>query len=435
MRIVSILLISFTLMFSVNLSPQQLALAKAAGYSESDIQKQMSSTPKSEEEKKEQVILNNIEEKIVSKPLEITKPSEIKKVIIPKFGSLFFNNKNKINAYSIPTPSNYKLNYADKISIVIYGAQNQEFKLSINKNGNIIIPRVGELKLIGLTFNEAKELISEESNKAYPNNTNILVDMTEYSSIQVTISGLVNTPGLYNLSSFSTIKDALILSGSILENGSYRNIYLKRSGKVKKVFDLYKLVRYGDVSVDSLLQSGDVILVNPISKRITLTGNVNYNANFELKNNESFKNLIDFAAGFKANANKYAIKLKRYENNSVKVYTLTLTQLLKLKPQDGDKVHVYGTSTIGGNFVKIKGNVIEEGEKEFPKDGKLSTLISNQLKQFGFKSYFKNNTNYDFAIIKNDNNIKTFNLQNVIEKKEDLVLDKGDVITILKKQK
>ena len=384
MKIVSILLITFTLMFSIELSPQQLALAKAAGYSENDIKKQVSSGKKEKiQDRKIQVIENDIEENknqtIENKNVQ-TKSSKPK---LDRFASLFFNNKNKLNPYSIPTPSNYKLNHADKISLVIYGAQNQSFKLAINKNGNVVIPHVGELKLIGLTFDEAKKIIIEESNKAYPNNTNILVDMSEYSSIQITISGLVSAPGLYNLSSFSTIKDAIISSGGILENGSYRNILLKRSGETKKIFDLYQLVRYGDVSSDSLLQSGDVILVKPVNKKITLTGNANYNAVFELRKNENFKNLIDFAAGLKANANKNAIKLKRYENNSIKVYTLNLNQLKKLKPKDGDEIHVYGTSTVGANLVEIMGNIIEAGEKELPKDKKLSTLLNIELKQFG----------------------------------------------------
>ena len=481
MRILSLLLITFTLVFSINLTPAQLEMAKAAGYSEADIQKALANqnSPKSEEILREQTVDNDIVEnskevekqdlqmilngnfndtqkmydqkaygKIQSNPNDMKVPnlfsdfrnskstekiSEFKlEEKLPRFGELFFNNKNKLNPYSIPTPSNYNLNFGDKITLKIYGSTNQEFDLSIDNNGNVVIPQVGELQLIGLAYSDAKKLIIEESKKAFPNSTNILVDMLEYASIQVTISGFVNAPGLYNLASFSTIKDALITSGGILENGSYRNIYLKRDGKVKKVFDLYQLVRYGNINSDEMLQNGDVVLVKPKGKEIKLTGDINYNALYELKNNESFKDLINYAAGFKPSANKNAIKLKRYENSALKVYTLNSSKLFKKKPKSGDEVHIYPISLLGGKLVKIDGNVVAPGERELPKDKKLSTLLASELKQFGKNTYFEKDTNYNYAIVQNDNKIKSFNLKKVLGNKEDVSLTAGDEIIIYK---
>ena len=175
-------------------------------------------------------------------------PQLIQKKELKRYGSLFFNNKNKINPYSLPTPENYRLTYDDKISVTIYGASNDNFSLRVDNNGEILIPKVGKKKIIGLSFEEAKTMIKEEIKIAYPNTTNILVDISKFSSIQILISGLVKSPGIINLSSFSTIKDALLQSGGILNNGSYRTIYLKRGGKIIKTFDLYSLIRYGDTS-------------------------------------------------------------------------------------------------------------------------------------------------------------------------------------------
>ena len=427
MRIIYSLLLMCSVLFSATLTPTQLELAKASGYSESDIKKELTKKQSLEKDvQKEQIVENDV---ALDAKKEVSK-SEDKK--LERFASLFFNNKNKLNPYSIPTPSNYSLNHGDKISLKIYGGTNEDFVLDVNKDGNINIPQVKELKVIGLNFQEAKKLIKEETKKAYPNSTNILVDISEFSSIQVTISGLVNAPGLYNLSSFSSIKDALISSGGILENGSYRNILLKRAGKVYKSFDLYSLVRYGDASSDTILKNGDIILVKPISKEIKLTGDVNYNAIFELKKGESFRTLFNFAAGFKAKANQNAISLKRYENDTIKVYTLSKEKLYKFTPKNGDEINVYSTSTLGANLVKISGNIVAPSEKELPSDKKLSTLLQNELKQFGENGYFKKDTNYNFAVIKNDNNIKSFNLQNVLDKKEDYTIKAGDIITIYK---
>ncbi len=435
MRFLLLIFLFCISLFSVELTPIELQIAENAGYSKDDINNVLATKKNSQdiEEKKEQIVENNFEEDKIEEKKNFFETSSEKSVEeIERFGSLFFDNKNTLNPYSIPTPSNYNLSFGDKLSVTIFGGQNQKFNLNINKDGNITIPQVGEIKLIGLSFAEAKKLISDETKKAYPNSTNILVDISEFTSIQITISGLVNAPGLYNLSSFSTIKDALVASGSILSNGSYRNIYLKRNGDIKKVFDLYELVRYGNTSSDLMLQNGDVILVKPIEKEILLTGDINYNARFELKRNESFKTLINYSAGFKPSANKNAIKLKRYENGTLKVYSLSSKQLYKMTPKSGDEVHVYSTSTLGANLVEIVGNIVAEGERELPKDKKLSTLLNLELKQFGKNAYFKNDTNYTYAAIRNDNTLKSFNLQKILDKKDDISLKIGDQIIIYK---
>ncbi len=409
-------------LFSAELSPSQLELIKGAGYTQDDVNKALSSKSKNEvEEKKEQIVENDV---IIKEP---------KSMILHRYASQFFNNKNNIDPYSIPTPKSYMLNYGDKLSVNIFGAQNQKFNLSINKDGNITIPQAGELKLIGLSFLEAKKLINDEIKKAYPNSTDVLVDISEFTSIQVTISGLVSAPGLYNFSSFSTIKDALINSGGILSSGSYRNISLKRDGNLIKSFDLYKLVRYGNSSSDMVLKSGDIIIVNPVKTEITLKGEVKNQAIYELNNGESFRSLFNFASGLQAKANKNAIKLKRYKDNSIKVYTLSLTELYSMKPQNGDEIEVYELSAQNANLVKISGNILIDGERELPKDEKLSTLLNNELKIFGKNGFFKANTNYKYALIKNLGTVRNFNLRNVLDKNTDIILKSGDEIIILDK--
>ncbi len=437
MRVIYSLLLICSLAFSATLTPEQMTLAKSTGFSDTDIKKGLEQNSKKESTsiEKKQVVKNDIEKNeadATNKEVVENEKDIQNKKSINRYGSLFFNNKNKLDPYSVPTPNDYNVNYGDKLSLKIYGAKNESFELEVDKNGNINIPQVSELKVIGLQYKNIQKLVMEEVKKAYPNSTNILLNISEFTSIQVTITGLVNAPGLYNLSSFSTIKDALISSGGILDNGSYRNIYLKRAGKTYKIFDLYSLIRYGKTNIDTVLKSGDVILVKPIHKEIKLTGEVNYNALFELKSSESFRDLFDFAAGFNPKANKNAIRLKRYENNSIEVYTLTKDELYKYTPKNGDEIHIYPKSELSAKLVKIEGNVIAPSEKSIPSDNKLSTLLKNELKQFGENGYFLNDTNYEFAIVKNDNNLQGFNIKNVLNKKEDIDLKIGDIITIFK---
>ncbi|MBS9782789.1 MAG: SLBB domain-containing protein [Arcobacter sp.] len=444
MRVILSLCLLFFSIYAKELTSIQLQLIKEAGFSKSFLKQKNRDIPK-----KEQIIKNDIEDfekkqnfdreelyKNYAKKDELSKKDFLderkEKKELKRFASNFFNNANKLNPYSLPIPSNYMVSRADVISINIYGLSSESFSLKVDGKGIINIPQVGEIKVLGLTFEETKKLIMEKVKEAYPSSTSILVNMEEFAAIQVTLSGLVKNPGLYNLPSFSTIKDALIQSGGILNSGSYRNILLKRNGKVIKKFDLYKLVKYGSSSSDTILQSGDIIYVQSSNKNIKLDGEVNIPAIFEIKKGESFKTLFAFASGVKANANKKAIKLKRYENNSIKVYTLSLKQLFDFTPKSGDELYVSKLSNSSGELVSISGNVLNEGELEIPKDRKLSSLLKKQFKYFGKNGIFKKDTNFAFAKIENTSGAKTFNLRKVIEGQEEVYLDNGDEIIIFK---
>ena len=421
MRILSILLLTFSLLFSVDITPTQLELAKAAGYSEADIKKGLESQdpqPNATNTKKEQqVVINNITNKNEAPKKE-------------RYGSQFFKNLNTINPYSIPTPNNYYMNYGDQLSLKVYGSQNKNFSLTLDNNGNVQIPNIEDISIVGKKFENVKNILLKEVEKAYPNSTNIDISITKYSPIQVVITGLVETPGIYNLPSFSTIKDALMISGGILSDGSYRNISLKRNGKVIKAFDLYQLILYGDLSSDVILKNGDVIFVNPIEKNITISGDVKKATTYELKRGETFKQLFKFTRGFKINANTKAIKLKRYENNGFNVYNLTLNELYKITPKDEDSLFVYSKEFIDPNFVTLNGHIAGAGEKRIPKDKMLSSLLKNEIKKYGKENYFKRFTNFDYVSISNIQENRTYNLQKVLDGKTKVRLKKGDKITI-----
>ncbi len=436
-----LLLLMFSLsLFAQGLTPVQQQMLKQYGYVKKGSVQVKTVTPQEikndidldEPETKDNL---NKEEKSVqpTKPVyrqdDKTTEKTVKK--LKRYGQQFFKNKNKLNPYSVPTPANYVLNRGDKLSVNIYGGEPNDFELQVDRQGNIIIPQVGKVQVIGKSYKDAKETIKKECQKAYPTSTSVMVDIVEFSPIQVTVSGLVNAPGLYNLTTFSTIKDALIASGGVLPNGSYRNIVLKRGGTIYSTFDLYALIRYGDTSSDTALKNGDVIFVPPIKKEVVLKGAVNIPAIYELKDDEKFKDLFSFASGLKADANKRVVSLKRYSaNRHIKVSTLSYDALQDLTPKNGDVITTYKLSDLSANAVTITGNIVAEGDRELPSDRRLSTLLKKELYYFGKKGFFKKNTVFNYGVIKSVDKIKAFNLKSVLSGKEDYFLSNGDEIHI-----
>ncbi len=370
----------------------------------------------------------------VFKTLQSKKVPKVDKEL-QKFGESFFKNNNSVNPYTIPTSDNYILSNGDKISVHIYGQQSNTLELTVDRNGNVEIPNIGILKIGNLKYSDAKKLIEEQLQKAYPQSTFVL-DIVYYSTIQVMLTGEVKSPGLYNLPSFATVKDLLMVANGINANGSYRNINVKRNSKVVETFDAYNLISLGEYETPKLLQNGDVVTVSKAQKQIKLLGEVGNPALFELKNDESFASLFQFASGFTYNANKNVIRLTRFvDNEKIKVYTLSYKKLLEMKPQNGDAIEVFSLASSLTKTVSLVGNVIQEGAREIPEDGKLSTLLSKEISIYGKNNFFLENTAFDLGMIKRkkvdgQNEVLSFDVNNVLASKSDVLLKENDEVYI-----
>lgn len=369
------------------------------------------------------------------KQLQTKKVNKLSTAELQKFGNSFFSNSNGVNPYAIPTSESYVLTNGDKISAHIYGQQTTNFDLLIDRNGNTEIPNVGLIKIGGLKYSEAKKLLEVQLQKAYPQSTFVL-DIAYYNTIQVLLTGEVKSPGLYNLPSFATVKDLLMVANGISQSGSYREIVVQRDGKTIESFDVYKLMLSGQQDTPKLLQNGDVVTVSKTQKQIKLSGEILTPAIFELKNDETFKTLFSYASGFTYNANKNIIRLTRYLNNEkIKTYTVNYDQLLKMKPENGDMIEVFSLATSLTKNVMLKGNIIQEGAREIPENGKLSTLLNKEIQIYGKNNFFLENTAFDAGMIKRKQisgnyEILTFNAEHVLASKQDITLKDNDEIYI-----
>ena len=360
------------------------------------------------------------------------------KVELKKFGETFFANKNSVNPYSIPTSDNYILTNGDKLSVSIYGQQANKFELEIDRNGHVEIPNVGTIKVGALKYIDAKNTIYDLLMKAYPTST-IVLDVVYYSTIQVYLTGEVKSPGLYNLPSFATVKDLLMVSNGISHTGSYRDIAVKRDGKVIERFDAYKMIKLGEDETPTLLRNGDLIVVGKSVKQISIAGQISNQGIYELKENESFKQLFDYASNFKFDASKEGIRLTRFvKNENIKVFTLNLDNLLSMKPQNGDFIEIFPLSMLSKKMVNLKGNIAYEGEREIPIDGKLSTLFQKEINFYGKNNFFLENTAFDFGTIKRRNiegsyEMIAFNINEVLAKTKEILLKDADEIYVASK--
>ena len=126
------------------------------------------------------------------------------------YGFDFFNNATisfEPNM-NITTPQNYVLGPDDEIAINYTGFNEASVDAMVNANGKIILPYAGSLTVSGLTLEEATRLIKSKMKVAYPaissGKTQVMVTVTNFKTIRVTVVGEAEIPGTYQVSSLAS---------------------------------------------------------------------------------------------------------------------------------------------------------------------------------------------------------------------------------------
>ncbi|NCI49062.1 sugar transporter [Sediminibacterium roseum] len=262
---------------------------------------------------------------------------------------------------NMATPLNYILGSTDVVSISIYGVQQYEGEHRISAEGSIQIPNVGQIKLAGLSFEEATEKLKTVlGNSAYPylksGGSKLALSLAKIRTIRVNVIG-ANFPGNFNVSSLTTVFNVLYLAGGPSKFGSFREIELMRNGKLITKIDLYRFLLNGDQSDNIGLKDNDVIRIPPYKKRVELRGQVKRPGIFELLPGENFSNVIEFASGFTDSAYTASVKVYQQTDRERKVTDITSEQYTTYTPKSGDLFIVSKILNRFANRVRISGAV------------------------------------------------------------------------------
>src|SRR5690606_11185540 len=202
----------------------------------------------------------------------------------------------------LATPRNYVVGPTDQILIDIYGASEEYHALTVSPEGTITIPYVGVVSVAGMTIEQATAHIESELTTLYSairtGETKVSVTLGNIRSIHITVTGEVMMPGTYTLPSVASVFNALYYSGGPSHNGSFRDIRLIRNGEEIALLDIYDVLINGHFSENIRLEDQDVLMIPPYQKRVEVSGEVKRPAIFELKDGETFEDLLNYAGGF-----------------------------------------------------------------------------------------------------------------------------------------
>jgi len=282
---------------------------------------------------------------------------------LPLFGLSLFEQAGAAYASSVnvPVAPDYKLGPGDELMIRGWGSIVVDLQATIDRNGQVHIPRVGPVNVAGVQASQADAVIRTAIARYYKD-FQLSVTPGRLRGINVYVVGQARKPGAYSLPSTATLISALFASGGPNQGGSMRHIQVKRGGQQLSEIDLYAFLSKGDKAADVRLQDGDTIVIPAATGYVALAGRVSNAAVYELSGDQDTVGaLLDVAGGVPVVADPTRVQLERIDpakrpSRSVELLALDAAGKARVL-RNGDVLTVAPLVTDFGQTVTLRGNV------------------------------------------------------------------------------
>ncbi len=160
-------------------------------------------------------------------------------------------------------PPGYLIGADDVLSIVFWKDKDMSAEAQVRPDGRIALPLINDVQAAGLTPEQLREKITEESKK-YMEDANVTVVVREINSRKAFITGEITKPGPYPLTSPTTVLQLISLAGGLREYADSKKIVIMRTvnGKQTSLKFNYKDVVSGKNLTQNIeLKPGDTVVV------------------------------------------------------------------------------------------------------------------------------------------------------------------------------
>ena len=293
-----------------------------------------------------------------------------------------------------PVDAGYRLGPGDRLVLVLTGDVEASYTLDVTREGFVVIPQVGEVYVNGLTLAQLNDILYTRLGRVYSGVTRGAGATTHFSvtparirSNMVYVVGDVLRPGAYQVAATGTLLTALYAAGGPTDNGTLRDLEVRRDGRVVAHLDFYDYLINGDASHDVRLENGDIVFVPVHMGRVRVVGEIVRPATYEVRPSETLADAIRFAGGFKATAARQRVQIERIvppaERTTGRDRVTTdvvsdafLTGTGPAVPlQPGDVIRVFPVTTRVRNRVFVTGDVNAPGTVGLTPGMKLSDVL------------------------------------------------------------
>lgn len=213
---------------------------------------------------------------------------------------------------SVLNPSHYRVGPSDVFAINFWTSPPLTYTLTVTPEGSLVIPLVDEVKVAGLTLEEAKGRILEQIQRKYLK-ANVSITLVSPRSVVVTVVGNVLNPGSFTLPAYARVDKAIQEANKIqreetndqlemvLASMSRRNIQVTHSDGTSSAVDVTKYIATREDRWNPYLREGDLVVVprNDYERNVFgVYGQVRVPGRYEFVQGDSLSDAIRIAHGF-----------------------------------------------------------------------------------------------------------------------------------------
>jgi polysaccharide biosynthesis/export protein len=232
----------------------------------------------------------------------------------------------------------YVIGPQDSLSIIVTDEADLTNKYRVDTDGTITMPYLNRVPVAGLTLAEAQVKIAQMLQAGYLRNPQVRVEVDQFKSRRVFVSGEVRTPGYVTMAGTTmTLLEALALAGSPTQNASndIKVVHPSKPGEKpnEPITVNRKELELG--RADITLQDGDIVNV-PIAQRFYISGFVKNTGYYVLDSGTTVSQAIVLAGGLTDRGSDRRIKIGRLINGKMVDLPADLTN--KVLPNDEIKI-------------------------------------------------------------------------------------------------
>ena len=238
-------------------------------------------------------------------------------------------------AQASTSPDRYVVGPQDTLSITVVGEPELTNKYRVDNDGSITLPYVGRLPAAGFTIADLQTKITTLLKDGYLQNPQVLIDVDQYKSRSVYVTGNVRAPGKVPMNGPTiTLIEALALAGSPSADASNQiTVKHQRTGEVVSVNK--KDLELGRAGYDIALEDGDVINV-PAAQRFYISGMVRNTGYYVLDPGMTIEQAIALAGGLNDRGSDRRVTVNRLVDGKSADIKVELSD--KVQPNDVIKV-------------------------------------------------------------------------------------------------
>lgn len=291
------------------------------------------------------------------------------------FGASLFSGA-FMQSGAIQFNEDYLIAIGDQLQVRLWGAFDYDAVLTVDPKGNVFIPQVGPISLLGVKNKHLQKSVSSAVGKIFKNNVNSYASLAAAHPVRVFVSGFVARPGLYSGTSLDSLLHYIDQAGGIdPERGSFLSVEVRRGDHVRAKVNLYDFLLKGRIPQIQLADS-DVILVNARKNIFKVSGLAENAKRFEFETSTiSLDNLSQLA---KPLSSATHVRITRNTGSTLNVEYYALAEGASVFVNNGDELAFTADKKPGTITVRVEGEHLSPQEYVLPYGSRMADLL-NQI--------------------------------------------------------